>query len=385
MSRRRLHRVVATGLVVVVVAWLAPAGRSVAQTTVTSDGGTVTLTVPIDLVGAINNAGAEVGIKNLDTGERTPISTLYGSAAKLWNDAFAKLQYKGCVNFKLDLQFIPKPFDSPTTPGHHRIELGFDPDLRPGVFIPGATDANADDTIPFTTDIGGTWPPVSAGTVAHEVGHLIGLGDDYTDIKDANGKVTGSQPLPGREGTQMANSSSLNIDQVLIDRIGKIVENAGQKLPKCWSGTMTSSSNDTVTASDGGLVCSGTWTTALKFTVAADATLTGTATSTWGAAQVCTHPEFITNPMMSMLSTITGNATSTQLQIQLTIASNEPAGSIDYTGMSASLYGFNTPPTTIIIPITTPGHAEDSQELQTISGVNSYTSENAFTLDCQTC
>ena len=384
MSRRRQRHVVAMALVVV-VAWLTPAGHSAAKTTVTSDGGTVTLVVPIDLVGAINSAGTEVGIKNVDTGERTPISTLYGSAAKLWNDAFAKLQYKGCVNFKLDLQFIPKPFDSPVTAGHHRVELGFDPDLRPGVFIPGATDANADDTIPFTTDIGGTWPPVSADTVTHEVGHLLGLGDDYTDIKDANGKVTGSQPLPGRENTEMANSGSENIDQVLIDRIGKIVENSGQKLPKCWTGTMTSSSNDTVTASDGGLVCSVTWTTAMKFTVAADATLTGTATSTWDGAPVCTHPEFITNPMTSMLSTITGKATNTQLQIQLTVASEVPAGSIDYTGMSASLYGFNTPPTTITIPITTPGHAEGNQQLQTISGVNSYTSENAIVLDCQTC
>ncbi len=384
MRGRRLRRVVATG-VVVVLACLTPAGRSAAKTTVTSDGGTVTLTVPVDLVGAINANGTEVGIKDLDTGVRTPISTLYGSAAKLWNDAFAKLQYKGCVNFKLDLQFIPKPFNSPATPGHHRIELGFDPDLRPGVFIPGATDANADDSIPFSADIGGTWPPVGTDTVAHEVGHLIGLADDYTDIKDANGKVTGSKPLPGRENTEMASSGSENIDQVLIDRIGKIVENAGQKLPKCWTGTMTSSSNDTVTAQGGGLVCSATWATALKLTVAADATLTGTATTTMDGAPVCTHPEFITNPMTGMLSTITGTATDTQLQIQLTVASDVPAGSIDYAGMTASLYGFNTPPATITIPITTPGHAEGNQELQTISGVNSYTSENTFTLDCQTC
>ncbi len=381
MLRRRLRRVVATSLLVA-LACLTPAGRSDAKTTVTSDSGTVTLTVPIDLVGAINASGTEVGIKNLDTGARTPISALYGSGAKVWNDAFAKLQYKGCVNFKLDLQLIPKPFDSPVTPGHHRIELGFDPDLRPGVFIPGATDANADDSIPYTTDIGGTWPPVSADTVSHEVGHLLGLGDDYTDIKDANGKVTGYQPLPGRDNTEMANSDSENVDQVLIDRLGKIVDKAGLKLPKCWTGTMTSSSNDTVTASDGGLVCSGTWTTALKFTVAADATLTGSATSTLNGAPVCTHPEFITNEMTIMLSTITGTATDTQLQIQLNAVSHEPAGSVDYTGLSASIYGINAAPGTITIPITSPGHAKGNQELQTISGVNSYTSENAIEFDC---
>jgi hypothetical protein len=148
---------------------------------------------------------------------------------------------------------------------------------------------------------------------------------------------------------------------------------------------MTSSSNDTVTAQGAGLVCSATWTTALKLTVAADATVTGTATTTWDGTPVCTHPEFITNPMTGMVSTITGTATDTQLQIQLTVVSDVPAGSIDWAGMSASLYGINAPPATITIPITTPGHAKGNQELQTISGVNSYTSENAITLDCQTC
>ena len=152
-----------------------------------------------------------------------------------------------------------------------------------------------------------------------------------------------------------------------------------------WTGTMTSSSNYTVTAQDGGLVCAATWMTALKFTVATDATLTGTATTTMVGTPVCTHPEFITNPTTGMLSTITGNATDTQLQIQLTAVSNVPADSIEYAGMSASLYGIDTPPATITIPITTPGRAEGSQELQTFSGVNSYTSENAITLDCQAC
>ena len=152
-----------------------------------------------------------------------------------------------------------------------------------------------------------------------------------------------------------------------------------------WTGTMTSSSNYTVTAQDGGLVCSATWTTALKFSVATDATLTGTATTTMDGTPLCTHPEFITNPTTGLVSTITGNATNTQLQIQLTAVSNVPAGSIEYAGMSASLYGIDTPLATITIPITTPGHAEGSQVLQTVSGVNSYISENAITLDCQTC
>ncbi len=42
---------------------------------------------------------------------------------------------------------------------------------------------------------------------AHEVGHLMGLDDDYTDVKDANGKVTGSEPKPGHDGHDLMASS----------------------------------------------------------------------------------------------------------------------------------------------------------------------------------
>ncbi|MEY2581475.1 MAG: hypothetical protein QOE09_1324 [Ilumatobacteraceae bacterium] len=148
---------------------------------------------------------------------------------------------------------------------------------------------------------------------------------------------------------------------------------------------MDSSSNYTVTASDGGLICSGTWATVLKFTVAADATLTGTATSTLQGAPVCTHPDFLPTPVTTMLSNITGTATAAQLQLQLNQVSYDPAGSIDSTGMSGSIYGIDSAPATITIPITTPRHAEGSQQLQAISSVNSYTSDNTITLDCQNC
>jgi hypothetical protein len=148
---------------------------------------------------------------------------------------------------------------------------------------------------------------------------------------------------------------------------------------------MDSSSNYTVTASDGGLICAATWTTALKFTIAADATVTGTATSTLQGEPVFTHPEFLPTPVAKMLSNITGTSTATELQLRLNYGSYEPADSVDSTGMSASIYGINNAPATIAIPITTPGHAKGSQQLQTISSVNSYTSDNTITLDCQSC
>ncbi|MEY2444851.1 MAG: hypothetical protein QOE00_1431 [Ilumatobacteraceae bacterium] len=147
---------------------------------------------------------------------------------------------------------------------------------------------------------------------------------------------------------------------------------------------MNSSSNYTVTASDGGLVCAGTWVTTLKLTVASDGTVTGTATSTLDGAPVCVHPEFLPTPVTTMFSNITGTANASQLQVQLTHVSYEPADGIDTTGMAASVYGINSP-STITIPIATPRHAEGSQQLQFVSAVNAYTSDNTFALDCQTC
>ena len=152
-----------------------------------------------------------------------------------------------------------------------------------------------------------------------------------------------------------------------------------------WTGTMVSTSNFTVTAQDGGLVCAATWTTALKFNVAADSTVSGTATTTIEGSPVCTHPGYIPTPTTTMLSSISGTATASQLQLQLNAVSDEPAGSIEATGMSASIYGINNAPSTITIPIISPGHAVGTQELQTVTGVNSYTSDNTITLDCQTC
>jgi hypothetical protein len=89
--------------------------------------------------------------------------------------------------------------------------------------------------------------------------------------------------------------------------------------------------------------------------------------------------------MTLISSSISGTATATQLQLQFTSLAFEPADSFDATGMSASIYGIGTTPPTITIPITPPGHAAGSQQLQTISGSNAYTSENTITLDCQGC
>ena len=371
--------------VVVVAATCAfPAEPSMAITDVTVDGATVTLTVPVDLIGAINADGYEMGLKDSATGAPTGVTTYWAGAAKIWNDAFAKLPFNGCINFKLELQFFPKFPGAAPTPGHHAIVIDLDPNTRPMVFDPYTpTDPTRDTTSGLDGDLTGDWGAASVLTISHEVGHLLGLGDDYTDVKDANGKVTGSKPLPGRENTEMANQQSGNVDQNLVDRIGKLLDKAGKKLPKCWTGTMKSSANETFT---GGLVCSGTWTTALSLNIAADGNITGTAVGAVDGPPACQGTPYTTQ-MQLFHAPITGTATDTELRFRLgTPSSYEPAGSGDFTGMTATIFGADPPGSTFTVPITSPGHAQGAQPLQHGNPTNGkFTSENAIVLVCQTC
>ena len=358
-----------------------PAGPAVAKTTVTVDGATVTLTVPVDLIGAMLGVGREISGKG-DDGAQITISKYWATAAKVWNDAFAKLSYKGCINFKLDLQFFPKSLYDTHTPGHHAVMIDRDPDARSFVYDT-QTDPTSDSTGTFTADLGGDWAINTVPKISHEVGHLLGLGDDYTDVKDANGKVTGSKPKAGRENTEMAKSSSGNVDQNLVDRIGKLLDKAGKKLPRCWTGTMKSSANETFT---GGLVCSGTWTTALSLAIGPDGNITGTAAAVVDGPPACQGIPYTTQ-MQMFHAPITGTATDTELRFRLgTPSSYQPAGSGDFTGLTATIYSADPSGSTFTVPITSPGHAQGGQPLQYGNDASGkFTSENAIVLACQTC
>lgn len=365
-----------------------PAEQSMARTEVVVDGATVTLTVPVDLIGAVNDEGYEIGLKDSSAGVRTDVTTYWAGAAKIWNDAFVKLPFDGCINFKLDLQFFPKFAGAAHTPGHHAVVIDLDPNVRSVVFDPATpTDPTRDTTSGLDSDLTGDWGAADELTISHEVGHLIGLGDDYTDVKDANGNVTGSKPLPGRENTTMATSSSGNVDQNLVDRIGKLLDKAGKKLPKCWTGTMTSAANETVTANGIGLVCSGTWTTALSLTIATDGNITGTAVATVDGPPTCPHGQGASPQMEVFRSPIAGTATATELRFQLgTPSSYEPAGSGDYTGLTATMFGADPSGSTFTVPITSLGHAQGGQPLNYGNDANGkFTSENAIVLDCPRC
>ncbi len=153
-----------------------------------------------------------------------------------------------------------------------------------------------------------------------------------------------------------------------------------------WTGTMTSSANETVTGDNIGLVCSGTWTTALSLTIATDGNITGTAVAAIDGPPACQGTPYTTQ-MEMFNAPITGTATDTELRFQLgTPSSYAPAGSADFTALTATIYGADPSGTTFTVPITSPGHAQGAQPLQFGDDASGkFTSENAFVLDCATC
>jgi hypothetical protein len=166
-------------------------------------------------------------------------------ATDVWNKAFRRLRYRGCYELRLEttLTFVPitaegDSFDEETlallefiTLGSHYIYLK-DSLMTPG--SDGIADPVGDPTLdiphPYVLPQLGSMGLETPNVVGHELGHLMGLGDDYTRVFE-NGELV-VQTKAGREGTFMAQASSANIDQQIVDRIGDLASRFVD-LPPC--------------------------------------------------------------------------------------------------------------------------------------------------------
>jgi len=188
------------------------------------------------------------------------------------------------VRYKLELDVTLKErgpgFDAKK--GNHRILLGaasgggFEGTGFDGAPETTRNSKTGDGTRSFENDRDGAIPVDAPPTVvAHEFGHLMGLGDDR-----ANGA-----PRDGRNGTMMVGGVPgvdpnvvQKIDKNLVNRIGEAIrkhlENQGKKLPKCaeWTGKLTS--EHSILGS-----CTLTWNGTFAFGVV-DNQVIGTATVT---------------------------------------------------------------------------------------------------------
>jgi hypothetical protein len=83
-----------------------------------------------------------------------------------------------------------------------------------------------DFSTPYSHELWAFWSGrlETARNYAHEVGHLLGFGDDYRPPLGLH--------LPGRQDSLMANGN--RVDQNLADRLADVIKNSGQPLPACW-------------------------------------------------------------------------------------------------------------------------------------------------------
>ena len=221
-----------------------------AKTTVTRDGTTVTIHVPIEVEGLEDPSGVTRVVilssrklmdpqLDLETYLRTYAQP---AAMRIWNDAFSGVSWGDCVKFKVDLQFI-RVKSGQHQAGRHHVKMS-------GIF----NHANwweatgPDDQVPtrdfpfaYSRDMVGHWGAPDGETVAHEVGHAMGLGDDYFVMSDDNGDrvLTG-----GKAERELGEADSVMYnhhhapDSAIVFRILAQMQEAGV-LPQCTRDLLT--------------------------------------------------------------------------------------------------------------------------------------------------
>jgi hypothetical protein len=387
-------------------------------TFVAVDGTTVTIIVRIDLCCFDEVATTLVA----------HIMNEVKAAENMWNEALAKLPAHGCFDMKVvfDVRLLMR--DDRRDPGYHQVQM--DPD-RPCTSNPepdpeysqrswAAGDPNdpnppqqkdcqpaclingepPDFDAPYRRSLKG-WFCASAmntTTYAHEIGHFMGLRDDYSDVP-----LLSSVCFAGRGGTLMCGGRK--IDQALADRLFNIVNFA--HLPQCWKGTLKIASNFMPNKAE--RAWSDTWKTDLKVFIDAKGKASGSGVNR-RASPVRGHP-YGGTPVQEIAIAVSGDADHVRLRLQFLgrpcvtgpavgatggaargvtgACGYSPAGSADFSRVQMVLRGaekFTDPPRTYVFPVTAPGVAKGQFDI-IIHGATG--SDNTGTIDgqleCTTC
>jgi hypothetical protein len=225
-------------LVALILSWAGSMSPAAAQTTASPDGTVVTINVPIDVI----LMGADV----VSGADRRRITNLAKMAELIWNPGLQGLKFRDCLTFKIkvDIEVHPDAGRTFREPMPHQIDWYDDPAADVFVLDPGEDDHTKDSPNPYKDFTSGQWSDLDIGEFVHELGHLLGLGDDYIRVPDDSPKGWHAVDKPGREGTIMAKrvegrwgTRPGRIDQNIVDRLDALVDQTGFEWPYCWEGS----------------------------------------------------------------------------------------------------------------------------------------------------
>lgn len=212
-----------------------PAGRSAPEgkNSIRREQDIVIINVPIDLFVSPDRRFIVAGQRGATAEELA--ASWERQAEAIWNEGLGDHRFRGCYQIQVDIRFGVITSRDQVREGTHWVRLrrsGYRSNVNHG------GGKGEDSGGPYTSSRKGQWGIVPSDTVAHEVGHFLGLGDDYVDVYDEEGNRTGFRENSGREGTIMANYRSNpkgRIDQEIVDRLGDLLEEH-EELPPCIEG-----------------------------------------------------------------------------------------------------------------------------------------------------
>jgi len=359
-------------------------GPVAGQTKVAIDGTDITITVPIDGVGIDKKTAAE----------------WKHGAESLWNAAFnaADNPFKGCLTLKLVVDVQAHDFSYPAQPGRHMIfqTHGTTSNQASGTIAANgdpfktSADGNFDESFgnpdkaknedPYAPD-DSTKKTDKSNYVAHEVGHLIGLGDEYT-VTGSNPRTT--KPLPGRENTLMADGG--RIDAALLKQLLKRLKDETHQMPDCLKGTLHANAVYSVPKNGPAGAwwkCTDAWAVDMTVIAAADGALSGQAISRRDAPPKCEWPATATWTQVVNFQ-IAGSRDAAALHLRFVYKSDEPAGGVDMTGFNALLAGFGNPKV-IDLPIVGNKQARGPVTFDWADPSNKRNVAGDLSLECTTC